>query len=109
MVEYDPYSYDIHEDPYPVYKALRDEAPVYHNERLGFWALSRHADVIAALKDTQRFSNKHGVALESVGGGAASATMSFLAMDPPQHTRMRGLVSHAFTPRRVAGLEPRIR
>ena len=67
MAEYDPYSYDIHEDPYPAYKLLRDEAPLYHNERLGFWALSRHGDVIATLKDTQRFTNKHGVALETLG------------------------------------------
>ena len=109
MIEYDPYSYKIHEDPYPVYKLLRDEAPLYHNERLGFWALSRHADVLAALKDTQRLSSKYGVALEGLGDVDASATMSFLAMDPPRHTRMRALVSRAFTPRRVAQLEPHIR
>lgn len=109
MAEYDPYSYEIHEDPYPAYKLLRDEAPLYHNERLGFWALSRHADVLAALKDTQRFTSKFGVALETLGDGDASATMSFLAMDPPRHTRMRALVSRAFTSRRVAELEPRIR
>lgn len=108
MIEYDPYAYEVHEDPYPFYKRLRDDAPVYHNERLGFWALSRHADVLAALKDVQRFSSRHGVALESMGPNAA-ATMSFLAMDPPRHTRMRALVSRAFTPRRVAELEPRIR
>ena len=109
MIEYDPYSYKIHDDPYPVYKLLRDEAPLYHNERLGFWALSRHADVLAALKDTQRLSSKYGVALEGLGDVDASATMSFLAMDPPRHTRMRALVSRAFTPRRVAQLEPHIR
>ena len=91
MAEYDPYSYEIHEDPYPAYKLLRDEAPLYHNERLGFWALSRHADVLAALKDTQRFTSKFGVALETLGDGDASATMSFLAMDPPRHTRFRQL------------------
>ena len=108
MIEFDPYSYDIHEDPYPVYKRLRDEAPLYHNERIGFWALSRHADVMAALKDTQRLSSRYGVALE-VTGSQAAATMSFLAMDPPRHTRMRALVSRAFTARRVAELEPRIR
>jgi cytochrome P450 len=109
LTEYDPYSYEIHEDPYPVYRWLRDEAPLYHNQRLGFWALSRHADVVAALRDTKRFSNCQGVALETMGGYDASATMSFLAMDPPKHTRIRALVSHAFTPRRVASLEPRIR
>ena len=108
VFEYDPYSYEVHEDPYPAYKRLRDEAPLYHNERLGFWALSRYDDVMAALKDTNVLSNRYGVALEAMGSNA-SATMSFLAMDPPRHTRMRALVSRAFTARRVAELEPRIR
>jgi hypothetical protein len=109
VLEYDPYSYQVHEDPYPIYQRLRDEAPLYHNERRGFWALSRYADVIAALKDTERLSNRYGVALEWPPGLPAEATMSFLGMDPPRHTRMRGLVSRAFTQHRVAQLEPRIR
>ena len=53
MREYDPYAYDIHDDPYPVYAELRAHAPVYRNERLRFWALSRHADVFAAFRDTE--------------------------------------------------------
>ena len=110
MVEYDPYAYQVHEDPYPVYRALRDEAPVYRNESLGFWALSRHADVLAAFKDIETFSSRHGVSLDQdVFHEDADATMSFLAMDPPRHTRMRALVSRGFTPRRVSELEPRIR
>ncbi|HEY8153588.1 MAG TPA: cytochrome P450 [Myxococcota bacterium] len=110
MVEYDPYVYQVHEDPYPVYRALRDEAPVYRNEALGFWALSRHADVLAAFKDVETFSSRHGVSLDQdVFHADADATMSFLAMDPPRHTRMRSLVSRGFTPRRVSELEPRIR
>lgn len=110
MVEYDPYAYQVHEDPYPVYRALRDEAPAYRNEALGFWALSRHADVLAGFKDVATFSSRHGVSLDQdVFHAQAHATMSFLAMDPPRHTRMRALVSRGFTPRRVAELEPRIR
>ena len=110
VVEYDPYAYQVHEDPYPVYRALRDEAPVYRNQALGFWALSRHADVLAAFKDVETFSSRHGVSLDQdVFHADADATMSFLAMDPPRHTRMRALVSRGFTPRRVAELEPRIR
>ena len=110
MVEYDPYAYEVHEDPYPVYRALRDEAPVYRNEALGFWALSRHADVLAAFKDIATLLEPHGVSLDQdVFHEQADATMSFLAMDPPRHTRMRALVSRGFTPRRVAELEPRIR
>lgn len=110
MREYDPYAYEIHEDPYPVYADLRDHAPLYRNHRLGFWALSRHADVLAAFRDNVRYSNRDGVSLDPDGRRpGASATMSFLAMDPPRHTRMRALVSRGFTPRRIADLEPRVR
>ena len=101
---YDPYAYEIHEDPYPTYARLRDEAPVYRNDERAFWALSRHADVMAAFRDTERFSNRHGVSIDPAASGpGAHRTMSFLAMDPPDHGRMRGLVSRGFTPRRVAG------
>src|SRR6185436_20401625 len=110
MRAYDPYAYELHDDPYPVYAELRAHAPLYRNERLGFWALSRHADVLAAFRDTARFSNRNGVSLDpGARNPEAEATMSFLAMDPPRHTRMRSLVSRGFTPRRVADLEPRIR
>ena len=109
-VAYDPYAYEIHEDPYPTYAALRAEAPVYRNEDHGFWALSRHADVLAAFKDTARFSNDHGVSLDPAAwGDKAHLFTSFLALDPPHHTRLRGLVSKGFTPRRVSALEGRIR
>ena len=107
---YSPYAYEIHEDPYPTYERLRAEAPVYRNEDAGFWALSRHADVVAGFRDSARFSSAHGVSLDPAASGPnAHRTMSFLAMDPPMHGRMRGLVSRGFTPRRVAELEPRIR
>ena len=110
MREFDPYAYETHEDPYPIYADLRAHAPVYRNTRLGFAALSRHADVLAAFNDVARFSNALGVSLDPAATHpAARATMSFLAMDPPRHTRMRGLVSRAFTPRRIADLEPRVR
>jgi cytochrome P450 len=110
MREYDPYAYELHEDPYPVYAELRAEAPLYRNERLGFWALSRHADVLAGFRDVAHFSNRNGVSLDPASSHPrAHAMMSFLAMDPPRHTRMRALVSRGFTPRRIAELEPRIR
>jgi len=109
-VRYSPYDYEIHEDPYPTYARLRTEAPLYRNDDLDFWALSRHADVLAAFRDPGRLSNRFGVTLDpSAYGPHAHKSMSFLAMDPPRHTRMRSLVSKAFTPRRVAGLEPEIR
>ncbi|MGH7338778.1 MAG: cytochrome P450, partial [Myxococcota bacterium] len=109
-VEYNPYAYQIHEDPYPTYAALRAQAPVYRNEALDFWALSRHADVLAAFKDTEGFSNDHGVSLDPESWGPqATAGTSFLALDPPRHTRLRALVSKGFTPRRVSALEQSIR
>jgi hypothetical protein len=109
-VDYNPYAYQIHEDPYPTYAALREHAPVYRNEELDFWALSRHGDVLAAFKDTERFSNDHGVSLDPESWGPqASLGTSFLAFDPPRHTRVRALVSKGFTPRRVAELEQSIR
>ena len=109
---YNPYHYEMHEDPFPTYQRLRDEAPVYRNETDsgGFWALSRHADVVDGFRDSARLSSAHGVSLDPAASGPhAHRTMSFLAMDPPGHGRMRGLVSRGFTPRRVAELEPRIR
>ncbi len=111
MPDYDPYAYEVHEDPYPIYARLRGEAPVYRNDEIGFWALSRYDDVLAAFKDTRRFSNREGVSLDPTSRTPAASRlgMSFLGLDPPQHTRMRGLVSRGFTPRRVAALEPLIR
>ncbi len=107
---YDPYAYEIHEDPYPTYRRMRDEAPVYRNDERDFWALSRHGDVLAAFRDTERFSNAHGVSIDPAASGPhAHKTMSFLAMDPPEHGRMRGLVSRGFTPRRVMDMEDDIR
>ena len=108
-LRFDPYDYAMHEDPYPVYARLRAEAPVYRNEERDFWALSRHADVNAAFRDATRYSSAQGVSLEpSAYGKHAARTMSFLAMDPPDHGLMRALVSRGFTPRRVTDLAPRI-
>jgi cytochrome P450 len=105
----DPYNYDFHEDPYPYYKRLRDEAPLYHNSDLGFWALSRHQDVLQGFRNSTTLSNKFGVSLDPASRGPhASKTMSFLAMDDPAHLRLRTLVSKGFTPRRIRELEPRV-
>ncbi len=109
-VSYSPYAYEIHEDPYPVYARLRAEAPVYRNDELDFWALSRHEDVLAAFRNLDGFSNAQGVSLEpSAFGPEAHRFMSFLALDPPRHTRMRSLVGKGFTPSKVAQMEDHIR
>ena len=108
-VKLDPYDYDFHEDPYPYYQRLRDEAPLYRNEELGFWALSRHQDVLQGFRNSTTLSNKFGVSLDPASRGPhASKTMSFLAMDDPDHLRLRTLVSKGFTPRRIRELEPRV-
>ncbi|WP_349270709.1 cytochrome P450 [Mycolicibacterium parafortuitum] len=108
-VTLDPYNYDFHEDPYPYYQRLRDEAPLYHNAELGFWALSRHTDVHKGFRNSTTLSNKFGVSLDPASRGPhASKTMSFLAMDDPDHLRLRTLVSKGFTPRRIRELEPRV-
>ncbi len=107
---YDPFDFAVQEDPHPVYAWMRAHAPLYRNEKRDFWALSRHADVAAALKDPARFSSRNGISLEpELWGPDAKNTNFFLAMDPPEHAAYRSLVSSAFTPRKVAALEPRIR
>lgn len=105
----DPYSYDFHEDPYPCYRRLRAEAPLYRNNERDFWALSRHADVLKGFRNSAALSNRLGVSLDPVSRTPeAYRTMSFLAMDDPAHLRLRTLVSKGFTPRRIRGLEARV-
>jgi cytochrome P450 len=107
--EFDPYDYGFHEDPYPTYAWLREHAPLYRNEKLDFWALSRYSDVVAGFRDSVRLSSANGVSLDPLAYGPhAHRVMSFLAMDEPRHLRMRSLVSRGFTPRRVQQLEGRV-
>jgi cytochrome P450 len=106
---FNPYDYDFHEDPYPTYAWLRAHAPLYRNEELDFWALSRYSDVTEGFRDNVRLSSANGVSLDPAAYGPhAHRTMSFLAMDEPRHLRMRALVSRGFTPRRVGELEGRV-
>ncbi len=107
---YDPYDYAIDANPHPIWKRLRDEAPVYYNPEHNFYALSRFDDVLAAHVDPATFSSAHTTVLEIMKDEVdpfAHDLMIF--MDPPQHTRYRKLVSRAFTPRHISAVEPRIR
>lgn len=106
-VRWDPFDVSVKTDPHPVWRRLRDEAPVYRNEEHDFWALSRFADVMAAHLDPRRFSSAHGTVLEIMSDQPVGGLMIFL--DPPGHTMLRRLVSRAFTPRRVAELEAHVR
>ena len=106
--EYDPYSYEIDLDPYPLYRRMRDEAPAYYNPRLDFWALTRFQDCHDAFLDWQTYSSAQGTVLELMGDTQFSGSL-IIFMDPPKQTRYRNLVSKAFTPARMRALEPRIR
>jgi hypothetical protein len=105
-VRYNPFSYEIHENPYPVYKRLRDDAPAYFDEEHGFWALSRYDDVRAALLDHATYCSGQGFTLEDIGDFALPM---LLGMDPPDHTRLRSTINRALTPRRVSSLEQPVR
>jgi cytochrome P450 len=107
-VYWDPFDPVVDADPHPTWRRLRDEAPVYRNDRYGFYALSRFADVEAAHRDPATFSSSHGTVLEIMSDQPFEGGM-MIFMDPPEHTMLRALVSRAFTPRRVTALEERIR
>jgi cytochrome P450 len=108
-VYYDPYDVNITADPYPVYARLREEAPIYYNERYDFWALSRHADVDMALANWATFSNQRSDILELVKSPFDMPKGVMMFEDPPIHTMLRGLMSRVFTPRRMAEIEDQIR
>jgi cytochrome P450 len=108
-VELNPFSYEFHEDPYPTYRWLRDHTPLYRNDALDFWALSRHRDVLAASLDWGTYSSAEGTTLERLDPRLFEARPMIIFLDPPRHDRLRKLVSRAFTPRRVAELEPFVR
>jgi cytochrome P450 len=86
---------------------MRDEAPLYRNDRFDFFALSRFQDVLDATVDVETYSSARGTMLEMMGKAPPLPMMIFT--DPPEHDRLRALVSRAFTPRRIAALEPAIR
>jgi cytochrome P450 len=107
-VEYDPFSYEQDEDPYPVYRWMRDFAPAYHNERLDFWALTRFQDNLDAFLDATTYSSGWGTSLEFMDSPKPDTGL-MIYMDPPRHTRYRKLISKAFTPRSISALESMIR
>jgi cytochrome P450 len=106
---YDPYDFDIDADPYPVWKRLRDEAPLYHNEKYDFYAVSRYDDVERCMVDWQTYSSAKGSVLEIIKAEAQMPPGIFIFEDPPDHDLHRGLLSRVFTPRRLAAIEPQVR
>src|SRR6201994_4662895 len=108
-VYYDPYAVAINAAPYPTYARLRDEAPLYYNQKYDFWAISRHSDVEQALANWEVFSNRRSDILELIKSKFDMPGGVMMFQDPPEHTRLRGLMSRVFTPRRMAELEDQIR
>jgi cytochrome P450 family 130 len=106
---YDPEDERTQRDPYAAYRRLRDEFPVYRQERLRFWTLSRFADVHAAVTDHATFSSAQGLTWDTSAAEQAGVLPMLVTTDPPDHTALRKLVNRGLTPRRVAALEPDIR
>ena len=108
-IYYDPYDFEIDADPHPVWRRMRDEAPLYRNDKFEFWALSRYADVEPALADWKTYSSARGTLLELIRYNLEFPPGTILFEDPPIHDAHRTLLARVFTPRRIAELEPRVR
>jgi cytochrome P450 len=108
-IYYDPYDFAIDADPYPIFKQLRDELPLYYNDELDFYAVSRFADVESCSIDWQTFSSARGSVLEIIRSGAVMPKGMFIFEDPPLHNLHRRLMARVFTARRVSVLEARMR
>ena len=108
-VYYDPYDFSIDEDPYPIWKRLRDERPLYYNDKYDFFAVSRFDDVDKCSSDWRTYSSARGTVLELVKAELDIPPGSIIFEDPPSHTIHRGLVARVFRPKAVADLEPKVR
>jgi len=106
---YDPYDFEIDKDPYPIWKRLRDEAPLYYNPRYDFYALSRFDDVERASVEWKTYISGKGSVLEFIKSGVEIPPGSILFEDPPTHDVHRGLLSRVFTPKRMLAIEPKVR
>jgi cytochrome P450 len=99
-VVFDPFSEEYYENPFDIYRRMREDAPLYYDEKEDFYALTRHEDVAAAFKDFESFSSARGCDLAMVRSGEVPQK-SIIFMDPPDHRHMRSLLNKAFTPRAI--------
>jgi cytochrome P450 len=106
---YDPYDFRIDADPYPVWARMRDEAPLYRNEKYDFYALSRFEDVERGLLDWETFSSARSDILEIIKANIDLPPGLILFEDPPVHDLHRGIMSRVFTPKKMNELEPKVR
>ncbi|HEY6531365.1 MAG TPA: cytochrome P450 [Acidimicrobiales bacterium] len=108
-VYFDPFDWDIRCDPYPVYRRLRDEAPLYYNEKHDFYVLSRFDDYERLVVDRETFINGHGTTIDAIQRRAATPPGLFLGEDDPVHAIHRSMISLFFTPKNISTLEPQAR
>jgi len=105
---FDPFSEEFFNNPYDIYRRLREEAPVYYNEEYDFYALSRHEDVAAAYRDFETYSSAYGLDLATVRSDEPMPAKMIIVMDPPEHRQMRSLVNKVFTPRAIEAMRPMV-
>jgi cytochrome P450 len=105
---FDPFSEEFFNGPWEIYRRLREEAPVYYNEKYDFYALTRHEDVAAAYKDFETFSSAYGLDLSQVRSDEPVPVKMIIIMDPPEHRQMRSLVNKVFTPRAIEAMKPMV-
>jgi cytochrome P450 len=108
-IYYDPYDFEIDVDPHPIWWRMREEAPLYRNDKYEFWALSRYDDVAEGLTDWKTYSSAKGTLLEFIREKVQFPPGTILFEDPPLHDAHRALLARMFTPRRIAALEPQVR
>jgi cytochrome P450 len=110
-IYFDPYDYELDQHPHPVWKRMRDEMPLYYNEKYDFYAVSRYADVSDLSTDWRTYSSAYGSVLELIDAGpeALEVARNMLFEDPPIHDEHRSILARSFTPRRISSLEPQIR
>ncbi|HEY7052197.1 MAG TPA: cytochrome P450 [Mycobacterium sp.] len=106
---YDPFDLDIDDDPYPVWRRMRAEAPLYFNDKYNFYALSRYDDVTRALPDWQTYRSGRGTTADILFSGIEVPPGILLFEDPPMHDLHRRLLSRVFTPRRMLAVEDLVR
>lgn len=105
-IYYDPFDFVIDDDPYPIWKRMRDEAPLYYNEKYNFYALSRYEDVAPELTNWETFRSGRGTTMDIIMSGVDIPPGVVLFEDPPLHDLHRRLLSRVFTPRRMEAIEP---
>jgi cytochrome P450 len=106
---YDPYDFEVDSNPYPIWARMREEAPLYYNEKYDFYALTRYQDVQPALVDWEHYRSGRGTLLEIIRAGYPIPDGMFLMEDPPEHDVHRSILVRVFTPNKMLAIEPQVR